>query len=126
MVNPEKVKIMTDLARYEKKSGKKNFIINSYFISDYVSRYMLGSFVAYTVCYVLVFVLAVFYRFDEITNEPDVMNILKMFEPYLVYYLIGLAIYEAIVIIVYAIRYRRGQRELKVYSARLKKLQKFQ
>lgn len=126
MVNEEKVRIMTELARQEKKSGKKNFIINSYFILDYVSRYMLGSFAAYTLCYVFVFVIAVFYRFNVITNEPDIKNIIQMFRPYLVYYIIGLVIYEAIVVLVYAIRYRQGQREIRLNTARLKRLQKMQ
>ena len=126
MVNEEKVRLMTELARYEKKSGKKNFIINSYFMSDYVSRYMLGSFAAYTICYVFVFVLAVLYRFNDITNEPDIKNIVQMFRPYMVYYIIGLVVYEAIVVLVYAIRFRNGQREIRLNTARLKRLQKMQ
>lgn len=124
MVDKEKLRMMIDLARYEEKRGKKNYIINSYFQFDYVERHMLGGFLAYTLCFMLVFALIVFYRFDEISNQTNILVILDMFRPYLTYYVMGLLIYELIVIIVYTLRYSKGKREIKTESNKLKKLNK--
>jgi len=126
MVNKEKTKIMIDLARYDKKNGKKNYIINSYYMSDYISRYMIGSFVSFTFCYLMVMIVSIMCRFEQIMNEPDITQIIKMFKPYGVYYLAGLVIYEVIVILVYAIRYSKGKRQVKVNTAKLKRLKKLQ
>ena len=124
MVDKEKLKLMIDLAEYEEKHGKKNYIINSYFQFDYVERYMLGGFVAYTLCFLLVFALIVFYKFDEISNQTNILVILEMFKPYLTYYVIGLLVYELIIIIVYSLRYSHGKREVRTESNKLKKLKK--
>lgn len=124
MVDKEKLKLMIDLARYEEKNGKKNYIINSYFQFDYVERHMLGGFVAYTLCFILVFILIFFYRFDEVSNQTNILVILEMFKPYLTYYVIGLLVYELIIIIVYTLRYSMGKREVRTQSNKLKKLKK--
>lgn len=124
MVDKEKLRMMIDLARYEEKRGKKNYIINSYFQFDYVERHMLGAFIAYTLCFILAFVLVVFYRFDEISSQTNILVILDMFRPYLTYYAVGLLIYELIVIIVYTLRYSHGKREIRAESSKLKKLNK--
>ena len=124
MVDKEKLKLMIDLARYEEKNGKKNYIINSYFQFDYVERHMLGGFVAYTLCFILVFILIFFYRFDEASNQTNILVILEMFKPYLTYYVLGLLVYELIIIIVYTLRYSMGKREVRTQSNKLKKLKK--
>ena len=124
MVDKEKLKLMIDLAEYEEKHGKKNYIINSYFQFDYVERHMMGGFVAYTLCFLLVFALIVFYKFDEISNQTNILVILDMFKPYLTYYAIGLLVYELIIIIVYSLRYSHGKREVRIQSNKLKKLNK--
>jgi len=126
MISKEKIRIMTDLARYDRDSGKKNYIINSYFMPDYVGRYAVGSFISFTFCFLLVMVISVVYRFDEIMSEPDITKIIKLFQPYIIYYIAGLVVYEIIVIIVYAYRYSKGKRQIKVHTAKLKRLNKLQ
>jgi len=117
---------MIDLARYDRQYGKRNYIINSYFMIDYVGRFMVGSFVSFSLCYVIVMTISVMCRFGEIMNETDITAIIKMFKPYGVYYLAGLVIYEVIVALVYAFRYSKGKRQIRVSTAKLKRLQKLQ
>jgi len=111
---------------YEEEVGKKNYIINSYFLSDYISRYMLGSFFTYSFCFIIVMAVKVMFMFDAITNEPDIRVIMSMFRPFIYYYIMGLVAYEAIVLIVYAIRYSKGKRQIRENTVRLKKLQRIQ
>ncbi|MBQ0146510.1 MAG: hypothetical protein KBS51_05290 [Lachnospiraceae bacterium] len=121
MVNEEKIRKMIDLARYERDEGKKNYIINSYFGFDYVERHMLGCFVAYTLCFLMVFGVIVIYRSDEIMGQTSIFMILEMFKPYFKYYVIGLLIYELIVLIVYVVRYSNGKKDIKMHNAELKR-----
>ena len=74
--------------------------------------------------FLLVFALIVFYKFDEISNQTNILVILDIFKPYLTYYVIGLLVYELIIIIVYSLRYSHGKREVRTESNKLKKLKK--
>ena len=117
----EKIRDMIELARYEQEEGKKNYIINSYFGFDYVEKHMLGSFVAYTVCFIMVFIIVILCRFNDITGQTNFLKILEMFRPFIGYYVAGLLVYELIVMIVYIIRYSRGKRNIKYHSSELRR-----
>lgn len=117
----EKIRDMIELARYEQEEGKKNYIINSYFGFDYVERHMLGGFAAYTICFLLVFVIVVFCKFDDIMGQTNVLKILEMFKPFIGYYVAGLLVYELIVVIVNIIQYSRGKRSIRFNSSELRR-----
>lgn len=117
----EKIRDMIELARYEQEEGKKNYIINSYFGFDYVEKHMLGSFAAYTVCFIMVFIIVILCRFNDITGQTNFLKILEMFRPFIGYYVAGLLVYELIVMIVYIIRYSRGKRNIKYHSSELRR-----
>ena len=51
MISQEKLKLMIDLAKYEKNEGHHNEIVNSYFKVDYLSKGLLGSFFAFGLLY---------------------------------------------------------------------------
>lgn len=121
MADRDKIEDMIELARYEKSEGKKNYIINSYFGFDYVERHMLGGFVAYTVCFFMVFVIVVLSRFDEIMSQTNILKILEMFRPYIGYYAAGLLIYELIIVIVYIVRYSRGKSHIRMHTSELRR-----
>lgn len=124
MVSQEKLKLMIDLARYEKEEGHHNTIVNSYFKIDYLSKGLLGSLFAYTLCYAVFFVLAVFYQFEEFANNPNIMEVVVQYKPYIRYYLYGLAVYELITLIVANSKYNYAKRSQKVETAKLKRLEK--
>ena len=44
MLSEEKIKIMTNLAMFEKNEGNRIFPVNRYFKSDYISSKLLRSF----------------------------------------------------------------------------------
>ena len=124
MVSREKVKIMFDLAVYEKEEGHHNNRINSYFKMDYLSKGLLGSFFAYTLCYFLFFVIVVMCNFDEVITNPNITEIVAPFKPYLYYYIFGLIIYELITIIVANKKYNLAKRSRKLETSKLRRLEK--
>ena len=72
MLNEEKIKLMTGIAMFEKKEGKKIFPLNRYFKSDYISSHLLGAFFGYTLCSGLIAVLWGLYHLEQLLNSLQV------------------------------------------------------
>ena len=116
--------MMNDLALLEKYEGRSMEIPKSFFRIDYVTKHMLGSFFRFTFCYLLVMVLVLLYSIQDILETVNVMDVVSMFIKYIWIYIIGLIVYEAITVLVYAVRYNRSKKLQKVRTARLKRLAK--
>ena len=52
MLNKEKVRLMTKLARYEQKEEKRYLKISKYYRSDYIGIALLKNFFASTIAYI--------------------------------------------------------------------------
>ena len=111
MLSEEKIKIMTNLAMFEKNEGNRIFPVNRYFKSDYISSKLLRSFFSYTLSFLLGIVLWVL---CDIELGMKVGAI----------YLAGLVVYLIISLCIYARRYDYASRGMKVYMAKLKRLDK--
>ena len=57
MISEQRVKLMTRLAAYEQKEGKKNEEIGSYFRGDYISFQILKSVIYGTMAFLLVLLI---------------------------------------------------------------------
>ena len=53
MVNEDKIKLMTKLATYEKRDGKKELSIMQYFQSDYIIYNTIKTVISTTIAYVM-------------------------------------------------------------------------
>ena len=115
---------MSDLTRYEEHEGRQNSVTNAYFRFDFISKHMLGSFFSYTFCSIFVFIMIVIYRTEDLLDSNDLLETVKSFRPYLMYYLIGLAVFELITILVYNHRYNHAARSLRMENAKLRRLEK--
>ena len=54
MLNEDKVKLMTRMAMYEKKKGRKVMKMTKYFHSDYVSWNMIKTAISVTFAYAMI------------------------------------------------------------------------
>lgn len=124
MLNEDKIKLMTGIAMFEKKEGKRIFSVNRYFRSDYISSHMLRSFFCYTFCYLLCLVVWVLYNSERLLNLIDVSEVLVMGKRGVLIYAVGLVFYLIVTGIVYGRRYDYAKRGMKVYVAKLKRLEK--
>ena len=111
MLNKEKVRLMTKLARYEQKEEKRYLKISKYYRSDYIGIALLKNFFASTIAYIL------------ILNLND-LNIRPMILEAAAGYMIVLAIYSGIVYTVASIRYTKARKSMEAYDGTLKKLEK--
>lgn len=124
MLNEDKIKLMTGIALFEKREGKKIFPVNRYFRGDYVSYHMFRSFFAYTFCGLLGGLLWGLYNIERLLGTVVIEELIVIAGKLGILYVAGLVIYELITFFVYRRRYEYARRGLKVYVAKLKRLEK--
>lgn len=124
MLNEDKIKLMNEIAMFEKKGAKTIFPINRYFRNDYISSRMLRSLFAYTVSYLLCAMIWVLYNIEQILNMLNLDSLLECGREAVLVYLAGLVVYEIITLCVCRRRYEYAKRGMKVYVAKLKRLEK--
>lgn len=124
MLNEDKIKLMTGIAMFEKREGKKIFPASRYFCGDYISSRMFRSFFYYTVSFLLCALLWMLYNIEDLLNALRVDRMISLGRYAVLIYLAGLAVYLVITWLVYRKRYEYAKRGMKVYVAKLKRLEK--
>ncbi|MCM1039931.1 MAG: hypothetical protein NC434_11475 [Ruminococcus sp.] len=122
MLNEERVILMTKLASYEANEGKRNVAIGSYFRSDYIGWQILKSIISATIAFVVVFAMYIFYDFEVFMMDIYKMDLLEFGKSVLKNYIGAVLIYSLISYAVYAYRYSRARKSLKLYHLNLRKL----
>jgi len=122
MINEDKVALMTRMASYESGRGKKDITVLNYFRGDYIGFQVLKSVIAATIAFFLVFAVYVFYNFEKLMQEIYEMDLMAFGKSIIVLYLCTVGAYGVISYIVYAAKYSKAKKSLKVYYGNLKKL----
>lgn len=122
MLNEERIILMTKMASYESKEGKKNMAIGKFFRSDYIAIQILKSILSATICYALCLALYIFYDFENFMQDIYDMDLIGFAQDVLTYYIITVVVYSVISYVVYSWRYARAKKNLKNYYNNLKKL----
>jgi len=122
MLNEERVILMTKMASYEEHEGKENMKIGKYFRGDYIAVQVLKSVLYATVAFALVFGMFVLYDFEVFMQDIYKMDLVSFAKTLLTYYGITVVIYGAVTYGIYAYRYSKARKSLKLYYHNLKKL----
>lgn len=122
MLNEERIKLMTKMASYEANEGKRNMAIGNYFRGDYISVQVIKSILHATIAFFIVFALFVFYDLEILMADVYKMDLLDLGKTIILYYLGFVLVYAVISYAVYAYRYAKARKSLKVYYNNLKKL----
>ena len=84
MLNEEKVILMTKMAAFIDREGKKNDAINSYFKSDYIGFNVLKSLISATIVFGVVVATYVLCNFETVlSNLYNTENLLAIGRRYL-------------------------------------------
>ncbi len=124
MLNEDKIRLMTGIAMYEKKAERDVFPVTRYFKSDYIGSHMIRSFITYTFTCLMFVGIWILYQIEDIFNTMDVSILLSSAKYIGLIYLIGLVFYLLVTMIVYTKRYNMASKSLKVYQAKLRRLEK--
>ena len=122
MLDIDKVRLMTDLAVYEKKNSRTVFEINNYYRHDYIMGQLLGAFVRYLICMPLCFFLYLIFQAGALFYNINVSGLTSVLTDLSRYFLGGLAIYMLIAFFIASARYKRSKRGMLLYATKLKRL----
>lgn len=122
MINEARIKLMTRMASYEAGEGKKNMAIGTYFRGDYIGKEVIKSVIYGTITFLVLVALYVCYDFEVLLKDIYQMDLLAFGKDLLLRYLELVVGYAAITYLVYALRYQKARRSLKVYYNNLSRL----
>ena len=122
MLNEQRVILMTRMAAYEQKQGKKNMKICKYFRSDYLMMQMLKTLVCTTIAYAILTGLYLIYHLEEITENLYKMDLVGLIQQILMLYGVFVVVSCVFTYIVYSYRYLKARTKLKEFMSNLKKL----
>ena len=124
MIHEERTKLMTKLALYESKEGKKELQITRYFPGDYVGARMLGSFLCGTLAFAIVVGLCAMYDIENLMINLFGMDILEFARNILIIYIIFISIYLCICYAYFTYSYGKYKGRVNKYLMRMKELYK--
>ncbi len=122
MLNEERIILMTKMAAYEAKEGKKNMSIGKYFRSDYIAIQVIKAVISATIAFAVGFALFIFYDFEVFMQDIYKIDLLVFARNVLIYYAVAVVGYGGIVYVICSYGYAKAKKSLKRYSHNLKKL----
>lgn len=122
MLNKERIILMTQMASYEENEGRKNVSTMNYFRGDYIWSQVLKSIICATVAFGIIFGMYIFYDFEVFMMDIYKMDLIQFGQSILVKYLLVAGIYGIISYAVYAYRYAKARRSMKLYMNNLHRL----
>lgn len=124
MLNEDRIKLMTEIAIYEKKESRKSLYISRYFRRDYIGFKLIKSAINMTLSFAILAGMWVVYNAQELLETVEVEEFVVIGEKILVLYGASLLVYLCIAYGVYSLRYQHAKRSTKAYQTRLKRLEK--
>lgn len=125
MLDEKKIRLMTDLARYENQHGKEELKISRYYRSDYLGLALFKNFFLASIAYLVILGLIGSYFLDYFLDNIHRMNILLVGVAVIGGYIITLTIYSVVTYAIYSLRYSRAQRSVRGYEERLEELEEY-
>ena len=122
MLNTGKIRLMTDIAIYEKKHSDSVFKVNNYYRGDYIVANMAAAFVRFTLCAILVLIFVVLFGTDVFFEQVNEEGISAVFTQIGIMYGAGLFLYLLLAYRIYSGRYKRAKRGVLLYATKLKRL----
>ena len=122
MINEQRTRMMTKLALYESRRGKKELQITRYAPGDYVTAHMLWSFVCGTIAFVIVLALWVLYNIESLLIELFSMDIMHLAINILLVYIIYMGLYLGMCYVYISYRYGRYKKRVNKFLLGLKEL----
>lgn len=122
MLDKQRIILMTHLAAYDSRDGKKDVAVNGYFRGDYISFQLLKSAIYATVGFFLAVAMYVLYNLEEFLNDFYKMDFVEFLKEILSKYWLVLAVYLVVSYFVYVYRFSRAKNHIRKYRQLLRAL----
>ena len=123
MLNEEKIKLMTRLAAYEQKNGKRDIRLSKYYRSDYVRFQMLNTILCGTIAFVILVVMYILYHTEYLIDNALVLDYQGLITYILTIYVLLLVVYLLFTVLVSTVRFHLSRKRLGEYYRGLKALE---
>lgn len=124
MLDEEKVKLMAEIAIYEKKQRQELRRAGNFFKDDYIRGHMFKSFLIYNMGFLCLIGIVFMYQAEAILANMTLDGIDTALIGWIVGYLAGLFVYLLLIHGLYKRRYEKAARVLRLYIAKLKRLER--
>lgn len=125
MLKEDKIRIMTNLARFEDGTGKETKKICQHYQIDYVGLGIFKNMILTMIGYLLLWVVVIVWNLDYVMTNLHKLNFPIVIFEFVMGYLITLVFYSAITYAKRSAGYRKARKELKRYHDDLDKLARF-
>ncbi len=122
MLAEKKVILMTRMAMFKQREGRRDDAAGRYFEVDYVTHHIIGSVVCATIVFLVVCALYVFSHFDLIMQDIYSADLIVFLQKTVRLYVILAAAYCVFSGIIYGVRYHRMQKRIRKYAVGLRRL----
>ena len=122
MLNEDRIDLMTKMAAYESRQGKKDMTAQQFFRGDYISFQVLKSALYATIGYALGVAMYILYDLEGFLTDFYKMDVVEFAKGIATKYAVVLVIYLLFSYFVYAYRYGRAKKHMKKYVAQLNEL----
>ncbi len=122
MLNGDRIVLMTKLASYEKKEGKRCMAIGRYFRGDYVTLNILKAVISATIAFFIGLALYVLYDIESLMENLYSMDLLLLAKNIISSYVIFVVVYCCLTYVIFTYRYAKAKKNIRRYQNNLKKL----
>lgn len=126
MLNQDKIKLMTQLAIYEKNIGKEDFKKSDFFKTDYVSYHNFLNQISVTFALLCVFGIHFAKTVSDHLANITEYNFVALGMKYLTIWAVIIGIFTVLSTIINRVEYSKAKKRLEQYEELLKKLDKIQ
>ena len=104
MLREDKIRLMHEIAKYEKSADEWERPAKEYFRGDYIGMHLLQSFLSFT----LILGIVSLYHLEHILNAVNVLIVFRFVLRCVVAYVVGLLLFEILTYIVFRRRYDKS------------------
>lgn len=122
MLNEKRIRLMTQLARYENGDGKEDLRVSKYYRGDFIGLALLKNFVLTSIGYVIALALVAAYFMDYLMENVHKMNIILLIVLIVSGYVITMTVFSVITYATYSMKYSSAKRRVEWYGKRLSRL----
>lgn len=122
MLNNRKVRLMTQLAMYEKNEGREDLKLSKYYKADYARFNVLKTAVVVTIAYLVIVGMVLLYRMQYILDNILTVDYKAMGWTILGVYIGVMSFYIIVTLLGYSLRYKASHKKLGKYYKMLGRL----
>lgn len=122
MLAEKKVILMTRMAMFKRREGRRDDAVGRYFHLDYITHHIIGSVVCATAVFAVLCALYILSHFDLMMQDIYSADLTEYLTRTIRIYVIFTILYCLFSAVIYAVRYYRMQRRVHAYAAGLRRL----